>query len=312
MKTKASVIVVFSLLFLSYGCTSQPADYWQINKPRILAIKSYSPQVTSEEYVPVEVLAYSPDGPISPLDIKWFALSVEDISLYSRGDAKVRLAGFFVPPIGVYAYYFPPVTPGTYWIGAILEDDVKHPSMKEIARVTEVTNRNPDISDVEILPSPVLSPDFSDDLTLIAHAGDPDGDELTYSWFVVDGRLTGCTRASEEWDVSGLSGYNQVFVVARDRKGGIDWKMAEIYRGDSDNETWLESGGMLYPVPDTSGYSGTITYSVSITRDSSERGFTIAFLKPVTGDTESTTLSRWYLGFTSCSPCVMRFRVISR
>ena len=303
-------IILPVVLFLFMGCIKPPAEYWQINKERILAVKAYSPQITDESAVILEAVAFSPHGPVEISKIKWMAFSIENVSLYSRGEESLKPAGSFFLPVGNIVAYFPPVTPGTYWVGVFLDDDPEHPTLKQVERVTETTNRNPIIRAVKITPSRVVSPEEKiEEVRLEVDATDPDGDSVTYSWFVVNGSLSGCTKRSEVWNIEGLKGYNQIFVVARDRRGGIDWKMAEIYAGKKGSASWIESGGMLYPLPSTSSYPSVFTYSVEIYPDSSERGFHINFLKPVT-DENATSLARWYLGFTTCNPCNMEFHLL--
>ncbi len=302
-------VFLFSIVIIFVGCIKEPAEYWQINKPRILAIKAYSPQITDEAFTLVEALAFSPSGPIVDVSkIKWLAVSVKNVSLYSRGEEKMRLAGFFLFPEGPLVVYFPPSTTGTYWVGAYLDGDTNHISLKQIDRVNKVDNRNPEIEKLTILPSHIIDNDLND-LSLKVDAYDPDSDKLTFSWFVVNGKLSGCTKSIEKWTIKGLSGYNQIFVVARDRKGGIDWKMGEIFIGKNNSKRWAISGGVLYPLPATIDYPTVFTYSVKINRDKSQRGFHIDFIQPVTTD-DAITLDRWYLGFVSCNPCNMRFRIL--
>ncbi|GEM_PF-6618160 len=301
-----SLFYVLIFLFVLPSCFSPPHEYWKIDKPRILAVKAYKPEVVTGGTF-LEALAFSSEGPVLPQNIYWVAFSLKNVSLYSMGKEKVRPAGTILPPVGNFVFYTPPVTPGEYWVAVKLKENNTTLFLKSVKRVTEVTNSNPSIKDLVINPSPLVSDEIKK-VTLNVVPYDPDGDTVYYSWFVVNGSLTGCTKSSEEWDVSGLTGYNQVFVVARDRRGGIDWRMGEIYRGKIEG-VWVESGGMLYPLPGSvSVYSSPFTYSVTIVKTDDERGFRINFLQPATGST--TTLDRWYLGFTSCNPCNMVFRVV--
>ena len=302
------IIIVLSVLVSS--CVEPPVAEWEINKERILAVKSYPAQTTTNAVL--EALAFGPNGPAEPFDIFWRGSSINDVSDYSKNRDTAKTSGTIIPPIGNRVTYQLPETEGTYWAITILKDNPHVITLKEVYKVTEVTNRNPKLSDLIFDKRFFPGNDTEKEINVSVNFNDPDNDKLLFSWFVTAGSLNGCNTNKEIWKIKKSAGYNEIFVVARDGKGGIDWKVGEIYVGDYQDKNWVESGGILYPTDlSLSTYPDTFTYEVTVVKDSSsDRGFKIDFGNRVTESVDAITLDKVFLNFESCSLCKMIFHKV--
>ena len=95
-------------------------------------------------------------------------------------------------------------------------------------RVTEAQtrNRNPVIEDMSV-PDAIsrdmttgryrVSPE--QDLTLSATASDPDGDDIAFRWWIIDGRLEDNNRETVQWKSPESPGEYPVYLVVRDKIG---------------------------------------------------------------------------------------------
>jgi len=298
------------VISLFNSCVKAPVPQWMINKERVLAIKSYPAETT--ENALLEALAVGPNGAVDPFAVFWVGSSMDNVSNFSKGKEKNKFSGKIMPPIGNLVSYFLPVTPGNYMAIAILKNNKQVINLKEINKVTEVTNRNPVINDL-IFSKRILSQnDIKDNIKISADYFEPDNDKVKFSWYVTDGTILGCSTQIEEWSVDKRVGYHDIFAVTRDKKGGIDWKAGEVFVGSIQDRVWLESGGILYPADISfKTYPDTFTYTVSVLQEDSMRGFKIKFFTPVTVPVADTvTLDRIYLKFDSCSGCNMVFRKV--
>lgn len=71
-------------------------------------------------------------------------------------------------------------------------------------------------------------------LKLISESRDPDGDVIEYVWRTLDGTsgaLSGSTGSTETWQLPATAGLQQVYVLARDGKGGYAFKRFDLQVG---------------------------------------------------------------------------------
>ncbi|TET22199.1 MAG: hypothetical protein E3J71_06680 [Candidatus Stahlbacteria bacterium] len=88
-----------------------------------------------------------------------------------------------------------------------------------------VGNEPPEIVSVNI-PSSIQ---IDETVTLSVSAWDPDGDDLTYDWYVSEGTLTPSTGTVVQWTAPSTSGNVTISVIVEDKHGATDSEEETIY-----------------------------------------------------------------------------------
>jgi len=88
-----------------------------------------------------------------------------------------------------------------------------------------VGNEPPEIVSVSI-PSSIQ---IDETVTLSVSAWDPDGDDLTYDWYVNEGTLTPSTGTVVQWTAPSTSGNVTISVIVEDKHGATDSEEETIY-----------------------------------------------------------------------------------
>ncbi len=111
-----------------------------------------------------------------------------------------------------------PKTEGTYWITCTISNGQGLEITDSVQiRIVEFINTLPVIEYITIDPSRVNPGDTTH---IFCKANDPDGEEISYAWYAIEGSFTGDNAAHNTWTAPSTPGEYFVFCDITDKHGG--------------------------------------------------------------------------------------------